>query len=146
MRAVGRTEIGTEGTVETCAMGVAGGMAEGSPTSAVTPSPSKVSVNRETDIQIKGRSQQGAMRIHMYKKKERKETKKRRHIPTNTVLGEALSSSLELEILFFRAGSFSGSSRMSSDSSEDKSTSESCVAELGIEDGVTTREEPSFTA
>ena len=36
-------------------MGVAEGVAEGTPTSAATPSPSKVSANREIDIQMKGR-------------------------------------------------------------------------------------------
>ena len=55
MGAVGRTKTCTEGTTETCAMGVAKGIAEGMPTFAATPSPSKVSTNRETDIQIKGR-------------------------------------------------------------------------------------------
>ena len=38
-------------------MGVAGGTAKDTPTFAATPSPLKVSANRETDIQIKGRSQ-----------------------------------------------------------------------------------------
>ena len=60
MGVVGRTETSTEGTTETGAMGVAGGTTEGTPTSAATPSPSKVSTNRETDIQIKGRLQQEA--------------------------------------------------------------------------------------
>ena len=64
----------------------------------------------------------------------------------NSVLRGAFSSSSESEILFFRMGSSSGSSRMSSDSSEDKSASRPLVAELRIEDGVTTKEEPSFTA
>ena len=72
MGAVRRTEIGTEGTAKTGAMGVARGSAEGMPTSAATLSPSKVSANRETDIQIKGRSPQGVTQIHMYKKKREK--------------------------------------------------------------------------
>ena len=57
------------------------------------------------------------------------------------------------EFLFFefrnpppRAGSSSRSSRISSDSSEDKSASSPRVAEIGMEEGVTTKEEPSFTA
>ena len=61
MGVVGRTETSTEGTTETGAMGVVGGTVEGTPTSAATPSPSKVSINREIDIQIKGRSQQGVI-------------------------------------------------------------------------------------
>ena len=64
----------------------------------------------------------------------------------NSVLRGVLSSSSELEILFFRMGLSSGSSRMSLDSSKDKSASRPRVAELGIEDEVTTKEEPSFTA
>ena len=64
----------------------------------------------------------------------------------NSVLRGVLSSLLESEILFFRIGSSSKSSRMSLDSSEDKSASGPHVVELGIEDGVITKEEPSFTA
>jgi len=64
----------------------------------------------------------------------------------NSVSGGALSSSSESEILFFKTGSLSGSSRTSSEPSEDKSTSGPRVAELGMEAGVTTSEEPSFTA
>ena len=82
--------------------------------------------------------------MYIKKKKGRKETKK--HIPMNLVLREAFSSSSESEILFFRTGSSSGSSRMSSDFSEDKSALGPCMAKLGMEDGVTTKEEPSFTA
>ena len=144
MGVVGRTETSTEGIVETCAIRVVGRTAKGTPTSVATLSPSKVSANRETDIQINGRLQQGVMHIHMYTKKKRE--KQKGHIPTNPVLGEVLSSSSKLEILFFRTGSSSGSSRMSSDSSEDKSALEPRMAELGMEDRVTTREEPSFTA
>ena len=76
----------------------------------------------------------------------RKETQKERHIPMNSIWRGALSSLSESEILFFRTGSSSGSSRMFLDSSEDKFASRPRVAELGIEDGVTTKEEPSFTA
>ena len=64
----------------------------------------------------------------------------------NSGSGGALFSSLESKILFFRTGALSESSRMSSDPSEDKSVSGPRVAELGMEEGVTTREEPSFTA
>ena len=64
----------------------------------------------------------------------------------NSASGGTFSSSSESEILFFETGSSSGSLRMSSDPSEDKSTSGPRVAELGMEEGVTTSEEPSFTA
>ena len=57
------------------------------------------------------------------------------------------------EFLFFgfrnpppRMGSSSRSLRMSSDSSEDKAASSPQVAEIGMEEGVTTKKEPSFTA
>ena len=72
--------------------------------------------------------------------------KEGRHIPINSGLGGALSSLSESKILFFRTGASSGSSRMSSDPSEDKSVSSPRVEELGMEEGVTTREELSFTA
>ena len=62
------------------------------------------------------------------------------------VSGEALSCSSDSEILLLRMSSSLGSLRMSSDSSEDKSASNPRVVEIGMEEGVTTREEPSFTA
>jgi len=43
-------------------------------------------------------------------------------------------------------GSSSGSSRTASDPSEDKFASGPHVAELDMEEGVTTKEEPFFTA
>ena len=60
--------------------------------------------------------------------------------------GESLSSSSESEILFFRMGASSGSSRMSSDPSEDRSVSGPLVAAPGMKEGVTTREAPPFAA
>ena len=62
----------------------------------------------------------------------------------NLVSESALSSSLDSEILFFMMGSSSGSARTSFDPSEDKSASGPRVAELGMEEGVTIKEEPSF--
>ena len=59
---------------------------------------------------------------------------------------KALSSSSESEILFFRMGTSLRSLRMPSDPSEDKSVSGPWVAELGMEEGVTTREAPPFAA
>ena len=60
--------------------------------------------------------------------------------------GEARSSSSESKIIFFRMGASSRFSRMSSDSSKDKSISGPRVAESGMEEGVITREAPSFAA
>ena len=81
------------------------------------------------------------------KKGGRRELNKiRRHIPMNSASCSALSSSSELETLFFMVGSSTGSSKTSSDPSEDKSALGPHVAELGMEEGVTTKEESSFTA
>ena len=59
-------------------MGVVGGVVEGTPTSVVTPSPLKVSTNKETGIRIKGRPEQGATQIHMKKRGRREERKKKK--------------------------------------------------------------------
>ena len=64
----------------------------------------------------------------------------------NLVSESALSSSSDSEILLFMVGSSSGFSKPSSDALEDKSASGPRVAELGMEEGVTTKEEPSFIA
>ena len=91
----------------------------------------------------------------MYKKEMTKKKKKRgrrklnkikRHIPMNSASCSAISSSSESEILFFMVSSSLSSSRMSLDPSEEKSASGPRVAELRMEEGVTTKEEPSFTA
>lgn len=74
--------------------------------------------------------------------------KKEEHIPI--VTASCSSPSLFLsksETRVFMTSSSSKSSRKSSDpSSKDKSASAPRVADLGIEDGVTTKKEPSFTA
>ena len=81
------------------------------------------------------------------KKKGRRELSKiRRHIPMNSASCSAPSSSSESKTFFFMVGLSSGSSRTSSDSSKDKSASSPRVAELRMEERVTTKEEPSFTA
>ena len=80
------------------------------------------------------------------KKKEGERAGEERYIPMKSGSGEALSSSSESEILFFRTGASSGSSRMSSDPFEDKSVSGPRVAEPRMEEGVTTREAPPFAA
>ena len=72
------------------------------------------------------------------------EEKKRRHIPIKSGSSGALSSSSELEIHFFRIGTSSGSSRMSSDPLEDKFVSGPRVVESRMEEGVTTKEALSF--
>jgi len=64
----------------------------------------------------------------------------------NLASSSTLSSSSESETLFFMVGSSSGSSRTSLDPSENKFASDPCVVELRMEEGVTTKEEPSFTA
>ena len=56
------------------------------------------------------------------------------------------SSSSNSEILLPRTSSSSGFSSMSSDSSEDKVASSPPVAEIWMEEGVTTKEEPSFAS
>jgi len=64
----------------------------------------------------------------------------------NSVSKSTLSSSSESEILFSLVGSPSGSSRTSLDPLEDKSASGPRVAKPGMEEGITTKEEPSFIA
>ena len=59
---------------------------------------------------------------------------RRKHIPMN-VSGEALSYFSDSEILLPRTGSSLGSSRMSLNSSEEKSASGPRVAEIGMEEG-----------
>ena len=56
------------------------------------------------------------------------------------------STSSDSEILLPRTGSSLGSSRISSNSLEDKSVSGPRVVEIGMEEEVTTKEEPSFIA
>ena len=82
------------------------------------------------------------------KKRKRRFSKDKRHIPIASVSCPPPSlSSSESETLVFMTGSSSESSRTSSDPlSKDKSTSSPRVAELGMEDGVTTKEESSFIA
>ena len=126
---VGTVEASVVGTAKKGAKGVAGtratGMAgAGIPTPAATLGPSKVSTSKEVNLA----------------------EKKKRHILIKLGSGEALSSSSESEILFFRIRASSRSSRMSSDPFEDKSVSEPRIVKLGMEEGVTTREVPPFAA
>ena len=130
---VGTAEAGVVGTAETGAESAAGIGATGV-VGAVIPTPAaisgllEVSTSREISMQMKCKY------------------KKERYIPMKSGLGEALPSSSESEILFFRTSASSGSSRMSSDPSEDKFVSGPRVAEPGMEEGVTTREALPFAA
>ena len=140
---VGTEKAGVVGTAETGAEGAAGidttGVARAViSTPAAIPDPSKVSANREIGVQMK--------RKYNKKKKGRKKEGEERYIPMKSGSSEALSSSSELEILFFRNGTSLGSSRMSSNPFEDKSVSGPRVIEPGMEEGVTTREAPPFAA
>ena len=82
------------------------------------------------------------------KKRKRRIPKDKRHIPITSVsYSSPSSSSSKSETLVFMIGSSSESSRTFSDpSSKDKSASGPQVAELGMDEGVTTKEEPSFMA
>ena len=130
--AVGTAEEGAEGAVGIGATGVAGAFIS---TPAAILGPSKVSASKEIGVQMK----------HKYKK-EGERAGEERYIPMKSGSGEALSSSSESKILFFKIGASLGSSRMSSDPSEDKSVSGPRVAEPGMEEGVTTRDAPPFAA
>ena len=98
-------------------------------------------------MQTKGRSHQRVTQICMYKEEKKgwggggNFYKIRRHIPMNSASWSTLSFSSESETLFFMVGSSSGSSRTSSDPLEKKSASGPRVAELGMEERVTTKEE-----
>ena len=130
--AVGTAEEGAEGAVGIGATGVAGAFIS---TPAAILGPSKVSASKEIGVQMK----------HKYKK-EGERAGEERYIPMKSGSGEALPSLSESEILFFRTGASSGSSRMSFDPSEDKLVSGPRVVEPGMEEGVITREAPPFAA
>ena len=102
---------------------------------------------------LKSLYKQGDRHIDKTQKKKKKKKKrvnltekKRKLIPIESGSSGALSSLSELEILFFRIGTSLGSSRMSSNPSEDKSVSGPRVVEPRMEEGVTTREALSFAA
>ena len=137
---VGTTEAGVVGTAERGAesatgMGATGVVGAGISTPTAILGPSKVSANKEIGMQMKRKYG-----------KEGERTGEERYIPMKSGSGEALSSSSESEILFFRMGASSRSSKMSSDPSEDKFVSGPRVAESGMEEGVIIREAPPFTA
>ena len=82
------------------------------------------------------------------KKRKRRISKNKRHIPIASVsYSLPSSSSSDSETVVFMTSSSSESSRTSlNPSSEDKSTSGPRVAELGMDERMTTKEKPSFTA
>ena len=82
------------------------------------------------------------------KKRKRKSVKDKRHITIALVLCSLPSpSSSKSETIVLMTSSSSESSRTSSDPSlEDKSASGPWVVELGMDEGVTTNEEPPFIA
>ena len=127
---VGTAETGTEGVVGIGATGAAGAVI---PTPAAISGPSEVSASGEISMQMKCKCR-------------KKKKGKGRYIPMKSGSGEALPFSSELEILFFNTGASSGSSKMSSDPSEDKFGSGSWVAEPSIKEGVTTSEALPFAA
>ena len=69
-----------------------------------------------------------------------------KYIPISSASWSPPFSSSESEILLFMMGSSSKSSRTYSDPLEDKYASDPHVVKLGMEEGVTTKKEPSFTA
>ena len=104
---------------------------------------SRMSMVKKIDVQNSQRIVLGNYR----KKRKRRSVKDKRHIPIALVsCSPPPSSSLESETLVLMIGSSSESSRTSLDPSlEDKSALGFWVAELGMDEGVTT-EEQSFIA
>ena len=83
-----------------------------------------------------------------WKRRKRRLSKNKGHIPmaSASYLSPSLPS-LESKARVFVMGSFSESSKTSSNlSSKDKFVSSPRVTKLGIKDGVTTKEKPSFMA
>lgn len=125
------------GVVEVGAVGIA------KPTTVLRSSGMFMAI-KKNDVQSSQRVVPGNDR----KKRQRRFTKYKRHIPIalSSCSPPSLSSS-KSETLVFITGSSSKSSRTSSNpSSEDKFASSPQVAKLGMEEGVTTKEEPSFMA
>ena len=153
-RTTSTIETSTVGTAKTGVAGAVGGVAVGITVFAATSSSSKVSVIRRIDIQNEWRLHQEVMHIHIKGRRKKKATirvkrklnKYKRYVPITSASCLSPSSSPESEIHFFTVGSSSESSRTSSDPSKDKSASGPHVAELRTKEGVTTKEEPSFTA
>ena len=80
-------------------------------------------------------------------KKKKRSNKGKRHIPIASASRSPPSSLSESKTLFFATSSSLESSRTSSyPSSENKFASDPQVAKLGMDKGLTTNEEPSFTA
>ena len=148
--AKGITEADPKGVVETGAAGVAEEVTVGIIMSAATSSSSKVFVIRRIDIKNQWRLHQEALQIYIKGKKKAmiksEEKNFERCVPIALASCYSPTSSSESEILSFTMGSSSESSRTSSYPLEDKSASCPRVVELGIKEGVTTKEEMSFIA
>ena len=122
-------------------MAEAGAIGIAMPTAAL--GSSRMSVAAKNDMKSNQRVVSGIDR----KKRKRRIAKNKRHIPIASVSYSLPSStSSKSETLVFMTSSSSESSRISSDpSSEDKFASSPQMAELGMDERVTTKEEPSFT-
>lgn len=116
--------------------------AVGSTMSAAVLDCSRMSVAKKIDVQNSQRIVPGNYR------KKKKSTKDKRHISKASFsCSTPPPSSSKSETLILMTDSSLESSRTSSDPSlEDKSASGPWVAELGMDERVTTKEEPSFTA
>ena len=126
--------VGATGVEEAGAVGIA------MPIAAL--GSSRMSVAVKNDMQSNQRVVSGIYR----KKIKRRISKNKRHIPIASVsYSLPSSSSSDLETVVIMTNSSSESSRTSSNpSSEDKSALGPQAAELGMDERVTTKEEPSF--
>ena len=106
---------------------------------------SGISVVKEMNIKDNQRIASGSYVKKKLMREKRRSNKGKRHILMASVSCSPPSSSSKLETFFFTMGSSSSSLRTSSiPSSEDKSALGPQVVELGIKEGVITKEEPSF--
>ena len=135
--AKGITEADPKGVVETGAASVAEEVTVGIIMPAATSSSSKVFVIRRIDIQNQWRLHQEALQIYIKGKKKAMIKSEEKNFERCVPI--ALASC-------YSPMSSSESSRTSSYPSEDKSASCPRVVELGIKEGVTTKEEMSFIA
>ena len=126
--------VGVTGVAEVRAVGIA--------VSATVSGSLGISVAKEIIAQNNQESYQ-----KVAKKKKKRSNKGKRHIPIASASRLPPSSLSESKTLFFATSSSLESSRTSSyPSSENKFASDPQVAKLGMDKGLTTNEEPSFTA
>ena len=125
--------VGVTGVAEVRAVGIA--------VSATVSGSLGISVAKEIIAQNNQESYQKVA------KKKKRSNKGKRHIPIASASRSPPSSLSESKTLFFATSSSLESSRTSSyPSSENKFASDPQVAKLGMDKGLTTNEEPSFTA